>query len=126
MPQGRWDDRLVLGSHYLYKRNIKIKELGKQYSDIAQYPDTVDEVLFDGGKGDVRGWASEQERVARREKGHQSSVPLPDSDLGASSSEALGSAGVVESMQGLSRMNQIFSRRLQKKNMMSTVMVHQA
>jgi hypothetical protein len=28
----------------------------------AQYLDTVDEVLFGGRKGDLRGWASEQER----------------------------------------------------------------
>jgi hypothetical protein len=102
VPRERWDERLVLGSGWLYKQDIKIGELGKQQGAIAQYLDTVDEVLFGGSKGDVRGWASEQERVARREKGRRSSAPLPDSDLSASPSEALGSAAMAESMQGLS------------------------
>jgi hypothetical protein len=74
----------------------------KQQSAIAQYLDTVDEVLFGRRKRDVRGWASEQERVARWEKGRRSSASLPDSDLSAPPTEALGSAGMVESMQGLS------------------------
>jgi len=102
VPRERWDERLVLGSGWLYKQDIKIEELGKQQGAIAQYLDTVDEVLFGGRKGGVRGWASEQERVARREKGRRSSAPLPDSDRSVSPPEAHGSAGVVESMQGLS------------------------
>jgi hypothetical protein len=54
-------------------------------------------------KGDVRGWASEQDRVARREKGRRSGVLLPDSDFSASESpsEALASEGVLYSMQDL-------------------------
>jgi hypothetical protein len=102
VPRERWDERLVLGSGWLYKQDIKIEELGKQQSSVAKYLDTVDEVLFGGWKGDLRGWVSEQERVARREKGRRSSAPLPDSDLSASPAEALGSAGMVESMPGLS------------------------
>jgi hypothetical protein len=102
VPRERWDERLVLGSGWLYRQDIKIEELGKQQGAIAQYLDTVDEVLFGGRKGNLRGWASEQERVARREKGRRSSAPLPDSDLSAPPTEALGSAGMLESMQGLS------------------------
>jgi hypothetical protein len=102
VPRERWDERLVLGSGWLYKQDIKIEELGKQQSSVAKYLDTVDEVLFGGWKGDLRGWVSEQERVAHREKGRRSSAPLPDSDLSASPAEALGSAGMVESMPGLS------------------------
>lgn len=100
VPRERWDERLVLGSGWLYKQDIKIEELGKQQRAIAQYLDTVDEVLFRGRKGDVRGWASERERLARREKGRRSSAP--DSDFCASPAEALGTAGMVESMPGLS------------------------
>jgi hypothetical protein len=100
VPRERWDERLVLGSGWLYKQDIKIEELGKHQSAIAQYLDTVDEVLFRGRKDDVRGWASERERVARREKGRRSSAP--DSDFCASPAEALGSAGMVESMPSLS------------------------
>jgi hypothetical protein len=65
MPRERWGERLVLGSDWLYNQDIKIEELGKQQRIIAQYLDTVDEVLFGGREGDLRGWASEQERVAR-------------------------------------------------------------
>lgn len=102
VPRERWDERLVLGSGWLYKPDIKIEELGKQQSAIAQYLDTVDDVLFGGRKGDLRGWASERERVARREKGRRSSAPLPDSDLSACPTETLGSAGMMESMHRLS------------------------
>ena len=102
VPRERWDERLVLGSGWLYRQDIKIEQLGKQQSVIAQYLDTVDEVLFSGKKGDIRGWTSERERVARREKGRRSSVPFPDRDLSPSPAEALGSASMVESMQGLS------------------------
>ena len=94
VPRERWDERLVLGSGLLYKHDIKIEELGKQQSAIAKYLDTVDEVLFGARKGNnVRGWVSEQERVARREKGRRSSRPP---------TEAVGSAIMVGSMPGLS------------------------
>ena len=102
LPRERWDERLVLGSGWLYKQDIKIEELGKQQGAIAQYLDTVDEALFGGRKGDVRGWTSERERTARREKGRRSSAPLSDPELSASSTEVLGSAGMVNPMQGLS------------------------
>jgi hypothetical protein len=119
VPRERWDERLVLGSGWLYKQDIKIEELGKQQSAIAQYLDTVDDVLFGGRKGDLRGWASERERVARREKGRRSSAPLPDSDLDL---RAWWNPCIVS----LSRMNQMFSRPSRKKNMvMLTAMVHQ-
>ncbi|KAF8476376.1 hypothetical protein DFH94DRAFT_804475 [Russula ochroleuca] len=71
------------------ERDLKIDELEKQQGVVAQYLDTVDEVLFGGGKGDVRGWASEQERLAHREKGRRPGVPTPDSDFSASPAEAL-------------------------------------
>jgi hypothetical protein len=53
---------------WLYRQYIKVEELGKQQSAIVTYLDTVDEVLFGGRKVNLKGWASEQERVARREK----------------------------------------------------------
>jgi hypothetical protein len=54
MPQERWDERLVLDSGWLYMQDIKIEELGKQQSAMAQYLNTVDEVLFGGRKGSLR------------------------------------------------------------------------
>jgi hypothetical protein len=59
---------------WLYKQYIKVEELGKQQSAIAKYLDTVDEVLFAGRKSDLRGWASEQERVSSSSK---PDVPSP-------------------------------------------------
>ena len=70
----------------------RLRNLGSKQSAIAKYLDTVDEVLFGARKGNnVRGWVSEQERVARREKGRRSSAPLPDSDSSRPPTEAVGS-----------------------------------
>jgi len=61
----------VLGSGWFYRQGFNIEQLEKQQDSdaIAQYLDTVDEVLFGGSKGrGVRDWASERDRVDRREK----------------------------------------------------------
>ncbi|KAF8804155.1 hypothetical protein BYT27DRAFT_7194901 [Phlegmacium glaucopus] len=61
-----WDERLVLGSGWLYKQDIKLKELAKERSVVRQYLDVVDEVLFNGKKEDgERGWM----RVRREREG---------------------------------------------------------
>jgi len=98
VPRERWDERLVLGSGWLYKQDLKIEQLGKQQDAVAQYLDTVDEVLFYGTKGGVRGWTSEKERVEKLErearwKARRSSVPFPkmDSIASESATEAVGS-----------------------------------
>ena len=44
----RLDERLVLGSGWLYRQGIKIEKLGKQQDAVARYLDTVHEVLFGG------------------------------------------------------------------------------
>jgi hypothetical protein len=83
LPRERWDERLVLGSGWLYMQDLKIEDLAKQRGVIARYLDTVDEVLFGGSKRGVRGWVYEQERAARKEKperetrgkGRRSSAP---------------------------------------------------
>ncbi|KAI0248527.1 hypothetical protein BJV78DRAFT_1235181 [Lactifluus subvellereus] len=103
LPRERWDERLVLGSGWLYKQDLKIEDLEKQQQAVAQYLDTVDEVLFGGSKGGVRGWLCEQERLARKEKldreargkGRRSSAPLPDSDPSAFNDETAGSGHTV-------------------------------
>jgi len=91
VPRERWDERLVLGSGWLYKQDLKMEQLGKQQDAVAQYLDTVDEVLFFGTKGGVRGWASEKERVEKlgreaRGKARKSSVPFPE--MGSIASES--------------------------------------
>ena len=81
LPRERWDERLVLGSGWLYRQDLKIDDLVEQRGVIARYLDTVDEVLFGGGKSGTRGWVCEQERAARkperetRAKGRRSSAP---------------------------------------------------
>ncbi|KAI0276033.1 hypothetical protein BC826DRAFT_1114231 [Russula brevipes] len=47
-------DELVLGSGWLYKQDLKVKELKIQQEAVAQYLDTVDEVLFGRSKHEVR------------------------------------------------------------------------
>lgn len=67
----RWDDRLVLGSGWLYKQDIKLSHLGKERNVVGSYLDIVDEVLFEGKQGPVgeRGW----DRVRRKIEGKASS-----------------------------------------------------
>ncbi|KAI0300646.1 hypothetical protein B0F90DRAFT_1936770 [Multifurca ochricompacta] len=96
VPRERWDERLVLGSGWLYKQGLKIDDLEKEQDVVARYLDTVDDVLFGGSKGRVRGWVREQERLARKEKleretrgkGRRSSAPLFHPDLNSSKTEA--------------------------------------
>jgi hypothetical protein len=103
LPRERWDERLVLGSGWLYKQGLKIEDLGKQQRAVMQYLNTVDEVLFGGSKGGVRGWLREQERVAYKEKldreargkGRRSSAPLPDPDSSVPNIETAGSGRSV-------------------------------
>ena len=64
-----WDERLVLGSGWLYKQDVKLEELVKERSVVGQYLDVVDEVLFNGKKGGgERGWM----RVRREMDGKRS------------------------------------------------------
>ena len=61
-----WDERLVLGGGWLYKPDIKLKDLRKEREAIGRYLDTVDDALFGGTKGAVRGW----ERVTKEKTKH--------------------------------------------------------
>ncbi|PPQ80380.1 hypothetical protein CVT26_008267, partial [Gymnopilus dilepis] len=63
----RWDERLVLGSGWLYRQDVKLRDLRKERAVVGAYLDIVDEVLFDGrrGAGEERGW----DRVRRKREG---------------------------------------------------------
>ena len=63
----RWDKRLLLGSGWLYKQDLKIKQLRKQQGAIVQYLDTINKVLFCRTKGHIRGWTSEKEHMEKLE-----------------------------------------------------------
>ena len=104
VPRERWDERLVLGSG--------CTKLGKQQDAIAQHLDTVDEVLFCGTKGGVRGWTSEKERMEKLEreargKVRKSSVPFPEIDSIASeqATEAVGSGDSARRVESADMLN---------------------
>jgi len=112
VPRERWDEWLVLGSGWLYKQDLKIEQLRKQQHAVAQYLDTINEVLFYGTKCGVRGWASEKERVEKREreargKACKSSVPFPEMDSIASESamEAVGSGDSARQVESADMLN---------------------
>jgi hypothetical protein len=66
--RSHWDERLVLGSGWLYKQDVKLEALAAEQGVIKRYLDVVDDVLFGGAKDGKRGWERERERVARKEK----------------------------------------------------------
>jgi hypothetical protein len=57
-----WEERLVLGSGWLYKQGIQLSSMTKEREEIKAYLDVVDEVLFDGPKDGERGWRRERDR----------------------------------------------------------------
>ena len=77
-----WEERLVLGSGWLYKQDIQLSSLAKEREELKAYLDVVDEVLFGGSKDGQRGWRRERDRslknrrvsageADRRSAGHQ-------------------------------------------------------
>ncbi|RDB21737.1 hypothetical protein Hypma_010934 [Hypsizygus marmoreus] len=65
-----WDERLVLGSGWLYRQDVTLDELRKERQVVGEYLNVVDEVLFEWKKDEgrtERGW----ERARRKavEKG---------------------------------------------------------
>ena len=64
----RWDEWLGLGSGWLYKRDLKIKQLRKQQDAVVQYLDTFNQVLFYRTKGGIRWWVSEKEHIEKLER----------------------------------------------------------
>ncbi|ESK91317.1 hypothetical protein Moror_2780 [Moniliophthora roreri MCA 2997] len=67
-----WDERLVLGSGWLYRQDVILEELEKERRVVGGYLDVVDEVLFSGQKGDhnlaERGWMKEKAKIAEKRR----------------------------------------------------------
>ncbi|KAG7085570.1 hypothetical protein E1B28_003126 [Marasmius oreades] len=61
----RWDERLVLGSGWLYRQDVSMDDLQKEKDIVAEYLDVVDQVLFSGGQKGVgeRGWLKEKRKL---------------------------------------------------------------
>ncbi|KAF9478778.1 hypothetical protein BDN70DRAFT_993970 [Pholiota conissans] len=75
----RWDDRLGLGTGWLYRQDVRLDHLRKERAVVGKYLDLVDEVMFEGKKEDgenpgqsvprERGW----EQVRKKREGRASS-----------------------------------------------------
>ena len=111
--RSHWDERLVLGSGWLYKQDVKLENLPKEQEVVKRYVDLVDNVLFGGSKDGKRGWERERERVARKEKAESKArrVSSLDGDSMVTfqfpgprgrSSRRVVSAGIIDSMNNLS------------------------
>ncbi|KAE9394940.1 hypothetical protein BT96DRAFT_862321 [Gymnopus androsaceus JB14] len=71
----RWDERLVLGSGWLYQQDVTLAQLTNERKLVGQYLDVVDEVLFEGktgGRGEQRGWEREKRRIRDKERSRSS------------------------------------------------------
>ncbi|KAJ3840793.1 hypothetical protein F5878DRAFT_723485 [Lentinula raphanica] len=80
----RWDERLVLGSGWLYAQDVTLEQVGAERRMVGGYLDLVDGVLFEGTKpqrtkekenenangegGWERGWERERRRRRERER----------------------------------------------------------
>ena len=63
-----WEERLVLGSGWLYKQDIQPSSLTKEREEVKAYLDVVDEVLFSGSKDGQRGWRRERDRSLKNRR----------------------------------------------------------
>ncbi len=63
-----WEERLVLGSGWLYKQDIHLSSLTKERQGVKVYLDVVDEVLFSGSKDGRRGWSRERDRSLKNRR----------------------------------------------------------
>ncbi|KAJ6510632.1 hypothetical protein C8R45DRAFT_964700 [Mycena sanguinolenta] len=62
-----WDEKLILGSGWLYQQNVRLLDLVKERTVVGTYLDVVDEVLFEGKKtgeaGKERGWERQRQKA---------------------------------------------------------------
>jgi hypothetical protein len=64
-----WDERLVVGSGWLYRQDVTLGELGRQKKVVEAYLDVVDQVLFVGktdNSAKERGWERERRKVTEK------------------------------------------------------------
>ncbi|CAK5263641.1 unnamed protein product [Mycena citricolor] len=62
-----WDEKLVLGSGWLYRQDVTLEALGRERGMVSAYLDVVDEVIFEGKKAEnERGWARERRKASEK------------------------------------------------------------
>lgn len=110
-----WDERLVLGSGWLYKQDIKMNDLSVEQDVIRGYLDIVDEVLFGGRteaeKKGLRGWDREKTRLAfKEEKGGSrvknrrvsgGDIPSNGTQFESRSKRRVVSLGMADALRGM-------------------------
>ncbi|KAF8907602.1 hypothetical protein CPB84DRAFT_1768329 [Gymnopilus junonius] len=94
----RWDERLVLGSGWLYKQDVKLGDLLKERDVVSSYLDIVDEVLFDGKRvpGQERGW----DKVRRKREGRAVSRAAKNINRRVSAGEVLEGRSLSSVLEG--------------------------
>ncbi|PFH53635.1 hypothetical protein AMATHDRAFT_79094 [Amanita thiersii Skay4041] len=124
-----WDERLVLGSGWLYRQDVRMGDLTKERKVILAYLDVVDNVIFGGIKGEEgagpnngageerreRGWERERRRVLNKNMRPRSKGRRVSSGDAEAQAKSIGmvlvepkeekrrvSAGMVDMLRGLS------------------------
>ncbi|KAF9025635.1 hypothetical protein BDZ89DRAFT_1068125 [Hymenopellis radicata] len=78
-----WDERLVLGSGWLYRQDVSWEELTSEKEVVGHYLDVVDEVLFEGKKDDgKRGWEHKAKKVDKANRRRVSAGVAEGQSLG--------------------------------------------
>ncbi len=73
-----WDERLVLGSGWLYRQDVTWEELASEKEVVGHYLDVVDEVLFEGKKDNgKRGW---EHKAKKLDKANRRRVSAGDAE----------------------------------------------
>ncbi|KAJ4490623.1 hypothetical protein J3R30DRAFT_3278134 [Lentinula aciculospora] len=98
VKKDRWDERLVLGSGWLYQQDITLTQLPIERKLVREYLDLVDEVIFQGNKdarGEQRGWERERRKMRDRDRSRsrnssQRRVSAGDAGSGPSSGSGSG------------------------------------
>jgi len=111
-----WDERLVLGSGWLYRQDVRMEELAREREVVKGYLDVVDKVMFGVREGQEReeerpvrgmerGWERERRRVMRpRSKGRRVSTGDGEGRIMAVAADSRRrvSTGAVELLRGMS------------------------
>ncbi|KAH8105231.1 hypothetical protein BXZ70DRAFT_887010 [Cristinia sonorae] len=100
----RWDERLVLAGGWLYRQDIKREDLAKEREVVKRYLDAVDDTLFGGSQGGVRGWERERIRVEKERRGRGRRVSSGDMERSSTpershSKRRVVSVGILDAMK---------------------------
>ncbi|KIY65691.1 hypothetical protein CYLTODRAFT_424106 [Cylindrobasidium torrendii FP15055 ss-10] len=88
-PRERWDERLVVGNGWLYRKDITLSELAHERQVVESYIDLVDDVLFEGKRDNgQRGWKYQLRKLEKTKKRRVSAGDVERRGLGLKLSPA--------------------------------------